>query len=542
MSLLAIIRIPYVSSTSTFVSVIDPPLGPAYVAAALEAAGHRVELIDALGEAPDQRTPAAYPGLSALGLTIPEIVERIPAHAAGVGLSVMFSQSWPHAEALVRAIHGRYPEKPIFIGGEHATACWQYLLEHCPEITACVLGEGELTAVDLAAWLDGKRSLDSIPGIAIRREGQPVQTSPRPRVRELETLPWPAWHLVPLEAYFARRWGQGVDRGRSLPMLATRGCPFQCTFCSSPNMWTTRYVVRPVQDIVDEIETYVARYQVENIDFVDLTAFIKRDWILDLCQEMERRNVRVTFQLPVGTRSEVLDREVLQALYRSGCRNITYAPESGSQRTLDRIKKRVHLDRLLESIRAAHEIGMIVKVNIVIGFPFEERQDILETLLFNLELAKAGAEDILWFRFCPYPGTDLYRELLEEGVVPAMSNSYFASLGTTDLDGTLRPCRGIAPSELAAYATGGMLLSLMAGYAAHPHRVVRVMRNLARGVHESHVERRIARALRLPIAMAGSPQTGRLDETALPGVSRVRSMTQRESESRTSAFRRRASS
>ena len=99
----------------------------------------------------------------------------------------------------------------------------------------------------------------------------------RTRVNELATLPWPAWHLVPLEAYFSRGMYQGVNRGRSMPILATRGCPFRCTFCSSPEMWTTRYVVRPVEELVDEIESYVKTHEISNVDFEDLTAFIKRD-------------------------------------------------------------------------------------------------------------------------------------------------------------------------------------------------------------------------------------------------------------------------
>ncbi len=117
---------------------------------------------------------------------------------------------------------------------------------------------------------------------------------------------------------------QGVNRGRSMPILATRGCPFRCTFCSSPEMWTTRYTVRPVEELVDEIESYVKTHEISNVDFEDLTAFIKRDWILALCAEIERRQLRITYQLPGGTRSEALDREVLEALYRTGCRNITY--------------------------------------------------------------------------------------------------------------------------------------------------------------------------------------------------------------------------
>ncbi len=112
-------------------------------------------------------------------------------------------------------------------------------------------------------------------------------------------------------------------------MLATRGCPYSCTFCSSPDMWTTRYYARSPASVVDEIADYVERYGISNVDFEDLTAFINRDWILAFCAELVRRDLHISYQLPSGTRSEALDAEVLAPLWRSGCRNLTYAPESG---------------------------------------------------------------------------------------------------------------------------------------------------------------------------------------------------------------------
>ena len=473
-----------------------PPLGPAYVAAALEQAGHRVSVIDALGEALSSRYPAAHPALVAYGLTIPEIVRRIPADTQGVGLSVMFSQLWPHVEAIVQAIRRRFPVVPIFVGGEHATATWSYLLEHCPEVTLCVLGEGELTAVAVAEWIDGRRRIEDVGGIARRVDGKPHLNEARTRVGQPEQLPRPAWHLFPLESYLSRGLGHGVNRGRSIPMLATRGCPFQCTFCSSPAMWTTRYATRPPADVVDEIQSHVARYGISNVDFEDLTAIIKRSWILEFCRELERRNVRITYQLPSGTRSEALDRGVLEALSRTGCRNITYAPESGSTRTLDRIKKRVHLDRMLESMRIAAELGMVVKVNMIIGFPFEERRDIWATLRFCMELAKAGVDDIPLYTFVPYPGTELYDEMRREGLVAEMNNDYFASLGFMDVSQTPSFCKGIGSAELNFYRTGGMMAAAALAYAAHPSRMLRTFRNLARGTSESSVELQLSGFLR----------------------------------------------
>lgn len=502
MAHITLIRPPLVATQRSYSVIIAPPLGLAYVASALEEAGHELAIIDALAEAPEARQPTAYPGSVAYGLSNDEIVRRIPPDTQCVGLSVMFSQQWPLVEALTRAIRAHLPQVPIVVGGEHATAAWRYLLAKCPQVTLCVLGEGELSAVDIADWIDGKRPIDDIAGIAFRKDGSPHRNTGRPRVRQPETLPRPAWHLFPMEEYLSRGLGHGVNRGRSIPMLATRGCPFQCTFCSSPSMWTTRYVARPVEDVVDEIASYIDRYAITNVDFEDLTAFIKRDWILAFCAELDRRAVHITYQLPSGTRSEALDRDVLEALYRTGCRNLTYAPESGSQRTLERIKKRVHLDRMLASMRAAVDVGIVTKVNMIIGFPFEDRRDIFETVRFCLKMAWIGVDDIPLFPFCPYPGSAIYDELRASGEVPEMSNEYFASLQFSDMTGIAFVSRNVSRTELAFYRSVGMVLFIVAGYVRKPSRLWRTARNLARGTSESAVEQRLDQLLLQPVRRA----------------------------------------
>src|SRR4029434_8498581 len=116
----------------------------------------------------------------------------------------------------------------------------------------------------------------------------------------------------------------------------------------------------------------------------DLTAIIERDWILEFCRLLDARQLHVTWQLPSGTRSEALDEPVLRAMYRSGCRNVSYAPESGCERTLQAIKKKVKLDHIEQSMRTAVRVGLNVKANILIGFPDEQTPDLRATLRFVL--------------------------------------------------------------------------------------------------------------------------------------------------------------
>lgn len=511
---LTMIRPPAVSSLHSYSVAAVPPLGAAYIVAALEQAGHHVDVIDALGEAPFARHASAHPLLLAHGLTIAQIVDRIATDTEGIGVSVMFSQQWPHVAAMINAVHAARPHTPIFVGGEHATAMWQYILDTCPGVTLCVLGEGEETAVDVASWIAGSRRIEDLAGIAYRRDGGAHRNPSRQRVRSVDDLPRPAWHHFPLHNYFANGLGHGVDRGRSLPMLATRGCPYQCTFCSSPDMWTTRYYARSVAAVVDEIADYVARYQISNVDFEDLTMFIKRDWILSFCREIERRGLRITYQLPSGTRSEALDEETLTALSRTGCSNLTYAPESASEKTLTDIKKKVHPARLLASMRIAKRCGVNVKANLMIGFPEETRRELMETIRFGLRAAWLGVDDIPLFPFSPYPGTSLYEDLRRSGHLPPPDDDYFASLGYMDMANVASASRHIGPRELNLYRILGMAAFYAISYGRYPRRLARTLRNVIAGRSETVLEQRLVELKRrhlhkqkfeIPLASAAHP-------------------------------------
>jgi len=486
-----LIRPPAISTRFTYTLGVVLPLGPAYVAAALVRVGHAVAVIDALGEAPLERVVTSHPHLIYHGLSISEIVDRIDPATDAIGISVMFSQQWPHVADLVAAIHERLPACPIFIGGEHVAGAWEFVLNTSPGVTACAIGEGEETMVELMEHVAGRRALEDVAGIACRIDGRPQRTAKRARIRDLDKLPRPAWDLFPVDKYHEGGFTYGVNLGLSMPILATRGCPYQCTFCSSPAMWTTRYYVRDVREVVDEIADYVERYAATNVDFYDLTAIIKRDWILAFCAELERRGLNITYQLPTGTRSEVLDEEVLQALYRTGCRNICYAPESGSPRTLARIKKKVKLDRILRSIAAANRTGIVVKANLMIGFPDETRRELFETVRFGMKLAWLGVEDLPLFPFIPYPAMELYDELRADGRIPPMSTEYFAHLGYGDLDSAASFNAHVSNRQLAWVRFVGMLAFLIVGYARHPTRILRTLRALVTERSTSVVELRL---------------------------------------------------
>lgn len=437
------------------------------------------QVIDAVGEDIEHIGVTSRPNLAYQGLAIDRIIDRISPQTRLIAISAMFSQEWPHIEELIQRLGSARPNVPIAVGGEHATAAWEYILETSPAVACVGIGEGEELLCDLARWADGGGELGAIPGIAYRQAGNAVMTSPRNRIRDVDGLPWPAWDLVPIESYLGGGYGHGVDLGRSMPILATRGCPFQCTFCSNPAMWTTRYVMRDMAKVIDEIEAYLRDYQATNIDFYDLTAIIRKDWVLKFCDEILRRKLVFTWQLPSGTRSEALDGEVLPKLYEAGCRNLTYAPESGSERTLKAIKKEVRLPKMVESIASAKRAGISLKCNLIIGFPTERRSDMWQTLRFAMKMAWLGVDDVPLYLFSPYPGSELYQYLRSTGKIPTMDNDYFESLVCfMDLSRSSRYCERVGPFELNVYRVAGMAAFYGLSYLRHPSRILRTLRNL----------------------------------------------------------------
>jgi len=417
-----LVRPPGVETFRIGTSTLVPPLGLAYVAGALETAGCAVHVIDALAEAP--RTRTRYFQGYLVGLPLADIAARVPADALVVGITCMFTHEWPMVVHLVRLIKERRPEVCVVVGGEHVTAMPEFSLV-TSRADALVLGEGEETTTELVAALASGTSLDAVDGIAFRRNGEIVMNRRRGRRLAIDDIPPPAWHRFDLKTYHEHRFVGGVYSSRlTVPMLATRGCPYQCTYCSSPNMWTTRWIARDAGAVADEMEQYIAQYGAGNFPFYDLTAVIQKEWIVAFCREIIARGLEVTWQLASGTRSEAIDTEVAELLKRSGMINMAYAPETGSDLTRRYIKKKIRSERLFASIEAAAKAELSVAAYMVIGFPHDGPQEMRDTVGFLREIARRGVNDIGSGYYMALPGTELFHTLYEKGAV-TIDRAYF---------------------------------------------------------------------------------------------------------------------
>lgn len=410
----------------------SPPLGLAYIAAAVEQQGYDVQVIDCVAEAPSNYFNFQdLKGVSALGIDFDSFLQLLQPDYQLIGLSVMFSNNWLINRHLINLLKQRYPNALIVIGGEHSSAIPEYCLRDCEGLDMVVTGEGEETIADVAARLLQGESYENVEGTVYKKRmanGMDIITNPRrKRIRAIGDIAQPAWHLFPLEKYFDNEISYGIAYGRSLPIFATRGCPYECTFCSSPQMWGTKYSMRDVEDVIAEVKKLNTLYGVTNIDFYDLTAIINRRWILDFCAALEREGLVITWQIPAGTRSEAIDYEVAAALKKAGCVNITYAPESGSQEMLKSIKKKVTPERMLHSIDQSYKAGLDIKLNIMLGYPDERISDMMRTNWFLIKASFYGATDASPSMFSPYPGSALFKEL-EERKELTLNDQYFYSI------------------------------------------------------------------------------------------------------------------
>lgn len=466
-----------------------PPIGLAYIAAVLRENGHEVSVIDAAGEALDRlaEVPSPVGTLTRQGLSPDEIVEKIPADAEVVAFTHMFLHEWPTIREISEKTKARFPKSSIILGGENATAFWKKIFEETNAVDYCVLGEGENTILRLLKTIASGSCKSDLQGVVALEKGpgQPFQLSER--IVDIKDLPWPAWDLFPIEKYLAIADTHGVHRGRSIPILATRGCPFDCTFCSSPAMWTRRYVARDPKDVASEIKAYVKRYGINNVNFCDLTAIIRKEWILEFCKELSAQGVLITWQLPTGTRSEALDLEVLRQMYATGCRNITYAPENGSERMLKILKKKVDLRAMIHSLRSARKAGLVTRVNIIIGHPKENKQDLMYSLRFLAWAAWVGCDDAAVMIFAPYPGSEDTASLIDQGVVSLTSDYYYLALARSGWSTrTYNP--GMSTRFLILVQYGMLLAFYGIAYITRPWRIVAAFWSLLSGSESTQLD------------------------------------------------------
>lgn len=364
-----------------------PPLGLLYVAAHLREVGHDTHVYDSTFGDPHgllERTAAIKPD------------------CLGIYVNLMTRANVVRIMHEVRSLPGM-ASLPIVLGGPETRNHAANFLKHGAD--ACVVGEGERTMEEVARVLTSDRSgLGGVDGIAYRcPDGGTIFTQEREKQRDLTDLAMPARDLIDISAY-QRAWRS--RHGHSALNVSTmRGCPYTCKWCSRA-VYGLSYRRRPVERVIDELEALQRDFAPDRIWFVDDVFTISHKWLREFADGLEQRGLRIAYECI--TRADRMNEEVIGLLKRSGCEQVWIGAESGSQRVIDAMDRRVDVHQVREMIRATKRAGIGTGTFIMLGYPGETRADIDETVLHLKESAPDRFTITVAY---PITGTELYQEV-----------------------------------------------------------------------------------------------------------------------------------
>jgi anaerobic magnesium-protoporphyrin IX monomethyl ester cyclase len=391
----------------------------AYVAALLEKQ-HEVHIIDAANEG-WKNFEQIDETKCKQGLRNKDIAARIKQWSPDVvGITVSFSGWWRTAYEVASIVKSNDKDAITVLSGLHPSARPVQCLEsQCTDFV--VIGEPEYTMLELVEALGKKNEKDfkKIRGIGYTENEKTIITPPRPAIQDLDALPFPARHLLPMETYFAAL-KEIPPRGEiSKPwttMTTSRGCPYNCVFCSIHTVMSRKWRARSPENVIEEIEQVMDTYGIKQLDFVDENMTLDKKRMEAICDLMVERDLDVDWFTPNGVRADTLDENLLKKMKMSGCKKIRVAPESGVQRIVDNIiKKKLDLRAVENAVILSKKVGIKVGCFFVIGLIGETKEDIEQTIAFAQKLRRLGAEGFYFSYATPVYGTELYEQAKEGG-------------------------------------------------------------------------------------------------------------------------------
>lgn len=383
---------------------ISEPLGIAYLAASLERHNYPVSIIDS----------------AVLRMDIPEIVQKLKEEKPDlVGISILTTM-YGVVKELVKAIRREIPDCKIILGGAHAIALPEETLLDIKEADYVCVGEGEHTIVELAEFLSGRGNISEIDGLVYRDErNRTIFNQPREFERDLDRLPPPARHLLPMEKY--RLTISRIKEENYCPtLIIARGCPFNCSFCARTFGRSFRH--HSIERIMSEFKELIDKYQIHQVNIEADNLTIDRDFLKSLCQALIDKRINEKVQWTCASRVDTVDEGMIQLMKDAGCWEISYGIESGSQRLLDIIDKGITIGQIERTVALTKKIGISVRGFFMLGLPSETKEESWQTINFAKKL------DPLWAQFTvttPYPGTRLFGQLKKRGKIRTFNwNNY----------------------------------------------------------------------------------------------------------------------
>ncbi|MCP5003088.1 MAG: radical SAM protein [Planctomycetes bacterium] len=360
------------------------PLGLTYIAAALEAANVKVEIIDAWAE----------------GYSIDDIGKEISLRSPNfVGITIM-SPKYAAGMQVVDVVR-KNTDAYIVVGGPHPTAVPEQCLEDNPNIDFVIIGEGEKVLVELITALSEKRGeLSAVKGLAYQRNSRIINTGYADRIEVLDDLPFPARHLFPISKYKTH-----PPYGKRIPymnLITNRGCPFQCTYCSK-SVFGDKYRTLSPQRVIDEIKHVVSEYGVKEIHFYDDDFTINMKRAEEICDLLIQQDIDISWSCT--TRVDLVNEKLLKKMKKAGCWLISYGVETADTDILKTINKGYTVEDVKYAFSLTKRYGIRTVAYLMAGLPGETEATLKNTISFSLKL---DPDFVSWGVTALYPGSILY--------------------------------------------------------------------------------------------------------------------------------------
>lgn len=402
---------------SSGIYTIKVPLGLAYIAGYLEKHQYKPEILDCT--AYYEEVKKIGNNCYRIGLSEKEIISKIKKFNPDIiGISCSFTIYEKDSFELANLIKKINQKIIIVAGGAHTSANPFSVLKN-KNIDMVVLKEGEKTFLEIVKNVKNKKNLENIGGTAIRLKNKIKINKSTEYIQNLDEIPFPARHLLPMKKYLEHPQNCIANmRGPTTEIITSRGCPFNCIFCSIHTVWGKTWRARSAKNVVDELEYLIKKYGIKEFRFFDDNITWDKKRILKICDEIIKRKLNIKWDTPNGIAIATLDEEVLRKMKQSGYYKIIMGIESGSQKTLRFMRKPVSLEHAKKIIDICNKIGIWTWSTFVIGFPDETREDIQKTIDFA---KKSGLNFATFYVAQPYQGTEMYeiyekKGLLEKGL------------------------------------------------------------------------------------------------------------------------------
>jgi radical SAM superfamily enzyme YgiQ (UPF0313 family) len=356
----------------------------------------------------------------ALRLSTDDIVRHVVAGKYDLVGVAMLTPLYLHSVKTFEAIKKALPHIPTVVGGAHATIMAEETLQANNTIDYAVVGEGEETIVDLVAVIKGNKKVEEVPGLVYRNGVEIVRNPDRKVIMDVDSIPWPARDSLPMEHYRPT-----VSYYRRLPsyfVMAARGCPYRCHFCSQVIGKQTR--IHSSERIIAEMEFLYSKYGAKEIVIEGDTLTYNKRKTMELCEEIIKSKLHKKLAWVASTRVNCVDEELLRVMKEAGCWQLSFGVESGVQRLVDHINKKISLEQVERVFKMAHRIGIETRAFFMLGLPTESYEDSLQTIAFAKRLKTYWAQFTVTI---PYPGTALFEMAKKSGTLKSYNWEHYNS-------------------------------------------------------------------------------------------------------------------